>query len=99
MESGMLLVHVHGHQNNRMLASTLTSLSYLKIQLYALAQQIMAAFLLLSAKRNTMAIGISDPHGMPSVSIHGSKIHSNITQSITYKSLNAYHFNTGIIRT
>ena len=81
----MSLVHVNGHQKNRRLASTLTSLEYINIQLYALEKQIMAAFVLLSAKINAMVIELSDLHGMPSVSINGSKIHSNISQSIAYK--------------
>ena len=32
-----------------------------------------------------MAIGLSDPHVMPSLSTHGSPIHSNIDEYIAYK--------------
>ena len=32
-----------------------------------------------------MAIGLSDPYGMPSISIHGAPIHSNTAQSIVYE--------------
>ena len=51
----------------------------------ALSEHIMVEFLLSSAKRNTMTIGLSDPHGMTSVLIHGSPIQSNIAQSIAYE--------------
>ena len=81
----MSMVHVHGHQNSRRPASTLTTLASLNVRLDALEEQSMAAFLIPSAKINTIAIGLSDPHGMPSILIHGSPIHSNISQSIAYE--------------
>ena len=75
----MSLVHVHRYQNSGRLASTLIPLASLKVLMYALS------FLLSSEKINTTEIGLSDPHGIPSVSIHGSPIHSNISQYIAYK--------------
>ena len=85
IDSDMSLVHVHGHQNSGRPASTLTPLAYLNIQMDAISEQIISEFLLSSAKINTMAIGILEPHVMPSVLIHGDLIHYNITQSITYE--------------
>ena len=85
MGSVISLVHVYGHQNRGRPASTLTPLAFLNLRLDALSEHIMAAFLLSSATRNTMAIGISDYHRILSLSIHGSPVHSNITHSIAYK--------------
>ena len=52
----------------------------------------MASFLISPATRNTIAVRLSYPYGLPSVSIHGfnshhnpNPIHSNIDQSIAYK--------------
>ena len=67
MESGMYLVHVYGHQNSGRPTSTLMPLYYLNLILDALAHHIMTAFLISPAKINTIAIGISDPHRIPSV--------------------------------
>ena len=53
--------------------------------MHVLAEYIMAEFLLSSETRNTMAAGLSEPHGMASISIHGSPVHSKITQSIAYE--------------
>ena len=74
----MYLVHVHIHHNIGIPESTLTPLASLNVQLDTLAEEIMAAFLLSSAAKNTMPIGLSDPHIMPSVSIHRSTVYSNI---------------------
>ena len=81
----MSLVHVYGHQNSRRLVSTLMPLAYLNVRLDILAEHIMPAYLLSSATRNTIAIGLSDLHGILSVSIHESPVHSNIDQSIGYE--------------
>ena len=82
MYSGISLVQVHGHQNRGSLASTLTPLAYLNVILDALAEHIMAAFLLSSATRNTIAIVLSERHRIQSVSIHGALFHSNIAHYI-----------------
>ena len=81
----MYLVHVYGHQNSGKPASNLKLLASLNIILDALAKHIMAAFILPPVIKNKIAIGISDPHGIPSVSIHGSPVHSNISLYIAYK--------------
>ena len=80
--SVIYLVHVHGHQNSGRQASTLTPLASLNVRLDSLTEHIMAEFLILSAKRDTMAIEILYIHRMQSVSIHGYPIHSNISQYI-----------------
>ena len=85
MYSGMYLVFVYGHYNRRRPESTLTPLASLNLRMDALAEHIMAEFLLSSATRNTIAIGLLDPHGIPSVSIHGAPFHSNIAQSVAYE--------------
>ena len=65
--------------------STLTPLASLNVGLHALAEHIMASFILSLATRNTIVIGILDLHGIPSVSIHGDLVHSNITQFTAYE--------------
>ena len=70
MDYGMSLVHVHGHYNSGRPASNLTPLASLNVQLYAIAENIMAEFILSPEKRNTMEIRLLEPHGIPSVSIH-----------------------------
>ena len=67
MYSGMSLVKVYRHQNIGRPASTSMLLESLKVILNALVEHIMEAFLLSSATRNMIAIGISDPHGILSV--------------------------------
>ena len=71
IDSRMLLVHIYGHHSSGKLASTLTPLSSLNVRLGALAEHIMASFLLLTATRNTIVVGFSDTNGLPSVSIPG----------------------------
>ena len=78
----MSLVHVYEHHNSGRLASTLTPLVSINVILDALVEHIMVASLLYPATRNTISIGLSDPHGIPSVSIHGAPDHYNIAQSI-----------------
>ena len=78
----MSLVQFHGHHNRGRPASTLTSLKYLNVRLDAQSEHIIAAFLLSSATRNTIAIGLLDPYVMPSVSIQRAPVQSNITKSI-----------------
>ena len=78
----MYLIHVHGHQNSGIPASTLTPIASLNIRLDELVEQIMEAFILSSVKINTRMIGISDLHIMSSVFIHRSPIHPKITQYI-----------------
>ena len=85
IDSRMSLVHVPGHQNSRKLASTLTTLASPNVRLDALAEPILASFILLPLTRNTAEIGLLYPQGIPSVSIHGSPLHSNIAQSIAYE--------------
>ena len=70
MEYGMSLVHVYGHQNSGKLASTLTP------RLDTLEEHIMVDFLLSSAIINTIAIGLSDLHEIPILSIHRDPVHS-----------------------
>ena len=79
------MVHVYGHHNSGELASTLTPLSSLNLRLDALVEHIMVSLILSSATRNTIAVIFSDPYGLPSVSICGVPVHSNLTQSIAYK--------------
>ena len=79
------MVHVYGHQKSGWLALNLTSIDYINLILDALAEHIMTAFLLSSSTRNTIAIGLLDLHGIPSVSIQGDPVHSNIAQYITYE--------------
>ena len=82
IDSGMSLVHVHGHQNIGKLASTLTPLASLNVRLDALVEHIMESFLLSSATKNTIVVGFTNPYGLPSVSICGVPIHSNLAQYI-----------------
>ena len=82
MDSGISLVHVYRHQNNGILASNLTSLAYLSVILYTRAEHIMAEFLFSPEKRNTIPIGLSEPHIISSISIHRYPFHSNIALSI-----------------
>ena len=72
MDTGISLVHVIGHQNNRRPTTTLTPLAALNVRMDALAEHIMAAFILSSATRYKMEIEILEPHRMPSVSIRGA---------------------------
>ena len=58
MDSDMSLLNVHGHQNIRKPASTLTKLAFLNVRLDAPAEYIIAAFLLSSATINTTVIGL-----------------------------------------
>ena len=85
IESVMPLLHVYRHHNSVNPESTLTPLSYLNVRLDALSENIMASFLLSAATRNTIAVGLSDPYGIPRISIHGFPVNSNIYQSITYE--------------
>ena len=85
MKSGMYLVQVYEHQNSGRPVSTLTPLEYINIRMDSLAEHIMAAFHLSSATRNTIAIGLSDLHGITSAPIHRAPVHSNIAQYIAYK--------------
>ena len=84
-DSDMSMVHVYGYYNNRIPASTLTPLPSLNVRLDAIEENTMAVFIISSATIHTMVIGLSDPQGMPSLSIHGSTVHSNITQYIVYE--------------
>ena len=81
----MLLVHVYGHHNSGKLVSTLTPLASLNIQLDTLEEHIMAFFLLSTSTINTIAVVISYPYGIPSLSIRGVPVHSNLAQFISYK--------------
>ena len=96
MDYRIYLVHVYGHQNTGRLASIFTPLASLNVTLDALAENIMVAFLLSSATRNTITIGLLDPHRIPSVSIHRSPVHSSIAHT---KSMRSGYSNTGIIGT
>ena len=84
IDSGMLLVHIYVHHNSVNPTSTLTPLALLNVRLDPLSEHVMAEFLLSLATRNIIAVGFSDPCELPSTSIHGVPIHSNIAQSITY---------------
>ena len=88
--SGMQLVHFYKHQNSGMSASTLMPLASLNVKLYALAEQIMASFLLSPATRNTIAVGFLDPYRRPSVSILRVSFHSNLSQYIAYEISRCY---------
>ena len=44
----------------------------------------MASFILSLATKNTIAVGFSDPHGLPSLSTRGFPTHSNLARSISY---------------
>ena len=85
IESGMLLVHIYEHQNIGKSESTLTPLAPLNVRLSALVEHIMASFLLSPATRNTTAVGLLDPYGLSSVSIHGFTVNYNLAHSIAYK--------------
>ena len=78
----MSLVNVHSDHNSGGQVSTLTTLASLNLQLDALAENIMAEFILSSSTTNKMTIGLLDPHGIPSISIHVSLVHFNIANSI-----------------
>ena len=81
----MSLVHIYRHQNSGMPTSTLTSLAPLNIRLDALAEHIMASFILSPATINTISVGFLDPYGLPSVPILGIPVLYNLTQYIVYK--------------
>ena len=83
MYSSMSLVHIYGHHNSGIPSSTLTALASINVRIDALLERIMAGFILSPATRNKIAIGLSDPHRISRVSIHGSPFHYNITQSIS----------------
>ena len=99
IESAVSLVHVYGHRNSGKTESTLTPLAYLDVILDELAEHIMASFILWPVTRNTIVVGFSDPYGPPNISIYGSPVHSNIAQSIFFKSPNTGYFDTGSIGT
>ena len=61
IESGMLLVHVYGHQNSGNPASTLMPLAYFNIPLDSLAEHILESFLISQEKRNRIAVGFLYP--------------------------------------
>ena len=84
INSGMSLVHVYGNHNIGKPASTLP-LASINVRLDALAEHMMTSFLLFTATRNTISIGISDPYRLPIISIHGAPIHSNLVQWIAYE--------------
>ena len=77
-----MLVHVYVHHNIVKPDSNLTLAASLDVLLDALAKFIMVLFLNLPALRTTIAVGLSDPYGLPSVSICGVPVHSNIAQAI-----------------
>ena len=81
----MLLVQFYWNHNSGKLSSTLMSLASLNARLDALEEHIMGSFLFSPETRNTIAVGFLDPYGLPSASIHGVTIHSNIDHSIAYK--------------
>ena len=85
MDYRMSLVHAYGKHNSRRPTSTLMPLAYINVRLDALAEHIITEFLLPPATRNTIAIGLSDPHRIPRVSIHVELVKFNISQSITCK--------------
>ena len=85
IDSGVSLVHIYVHHNSGKTVSTLTPLAYLNVRLNALAEHIMASFILSSATRSTIAIVILDPHVLTSVSINGASVHFNIAQSVAYE--------------
>ena len=84
IDSNMPLVCVYGHHNSRSLALTLASLSSLNVQLEPLSKYIMASFLRLPAPRTSLAVGFSYLYGLPSLSIRGVPVHSNLAQSTVY---------------
>ena len=45
----------------------------------------MAPFLLRPATRNTIVVGFLDPYGIPTISVQGVPVHSNIFQYIVYE--------------
>ena len=50
----------------------------LNVRLDALAEHIMALFLLFPATRNIIAVVLSNTYGLPIVSIHGVPFHYNL---------------------
>ena len=82
IDSGMYLVHVYVHHNSGKTVSILTLLASLNVRMDALAEHIMAPFIILPETRNTTAIGLLAHFRLPSVSIHRSPIHSNLAQYI-----------------
>ena len=85
IDFGMSLVHMYGHQNSGKLASNLTPLSSLNVLFDALAEYIVASYLSLPTPRTTIAVGLSDPYGLTSVSICGVPVHSDLYWSIVYE--------------
>ena len=85
IDSDMLLVHVYGNHNSGKLASTLTPLASLNVRFDALSEHIMASLLIYPEIRNTLAVGLSYPYRLPSASITGVPVHSNLAQIIAYE--------------
>ena len=85
IESRMALVHVYGHHNSWILASTLTPLASLNVQLDALEEYIIEPLLCLTAPRTPLVLLFSYPYGFPRLSNHRVPVHSNISQSIVYE--------------
>ena len=68
INSGVSLVQMYGHQNSGNPASTLTPLASLNVILDKVEEHFMVSFLLSSATRNTIAVVLLDPYGLPIVS-------------------------------
>ena len=56
----------------------------------------MALSLSSPAPITTIVVGLSDPYGLPRISIHGVPVHSNLAQTIVYESPSTVYFNTGL---
>ena len=79
------MVHVYRHQNSGKLKSILTPLAPLNVRHGVLAEHIMESFLVSQETRNTIAVEFSDTYALPSVSICGVPVHSNLAQYIAYE--------------
>ena len=94
IDSGMLMVHVFGHQNSQILDSNLISIAYLNVQLDALSEYIMASFLRSPAPRIPLALR-SCYQDYPFAEFRSIPI----TPSLLFiKFLGIRYFNTGLIK-
>ena len=81
----MSLVHIYGHHNSSKSGLTLTPVASLNVRLHTFSEFIMASFLRSSAPRTTIAVELSYPYMLKSVSICRAPFHSNISQDVFYK--------------
>ena len=65
--------------------SNLTPLASLNVRLDTLSEYIMDSFLISTAPINPIVLGLSDPYGLPRVSISEVPVRINIYQSIVYE--------------